>query len=194
MPNREYGSNSLQKQTPKTEVLEATDLEVIDVPDEDRGKNWVTMKKFLFFKVVKMEKEQEGLFSMTLMPKTYRKNFRYPRHWPQEMDFRQSNVPPIQSLIKMEVHWHYSKEGHMNLFRKNEADAYFLTTKIDHRACNVEQQLKFFQYSHPLLNYNKYKGIKKAITQCWWLFFILQASLFVKSLLSIVTSVCCFLL
>ncbi|WP_339664673.1 energy transducer TonB [Maribacter arcticus] len=61
---------------PETEVLEATDLEVIDVPDEVEV-NWVTIEEVPVFPGCEDEKDKRACFN-DMMQKHIRKNFRYP--------------------------------------------------------------------------------------------------------------------
>ena len=61
---------------PETEVLEATDLEVIDVPDEVEV-NWVTIEEVPVFQGCEDEKDKRACFN-DMMQKHIRKNFRYP--------------------------------------------------------------------------------------------------------------------
>ena len=61
---------------PETEVLEASDLEVIDVPDEVEV-NWVTIEEVPVFPGCEDEKDKRACFN-DMMQKHIRKNFRYP--------------------------------------------------------------------------------------------------------------------
>lgn len=61
---------------PETEVLEASDLEVIDVPDEVEV-NWVTIEEVPIFPGCEDEKDKRACFN-DMMQKHIRKNFRYP--------------------------------------------------------------------------------------------------------------------
>jgi protein TonB len=61
---------------PETEVLEASDLEVIDVPDEVEV-NWVTIEEVPIFPGCEDKKDKRVCFN-DMMQKHIRKNFRYP--------------------------------------------------------------------------------------------------------------------
>ena len=59
-----------------TEVLEASDLEVIDGPDEVEV-NWITIEEVPVFPGCEDEKDKKACFN-NMMQKHIRKNFRYP--------------------------------------------------------------------------------------------------------------------
>ena len=61
---------------PETEVLEASDLEVIDGPDEVEV-NWITIEEVPVFPGCEDEKDKRACFN-DMMQKHIRKNFRYP--------------------------------------------------------------------------------------------------------------------
>ncbi len=61
---------------PDTEILEASDLKVIDIPDEVEV-NWVTIEEVPVFPGCEDEKDKRACFN-DMMQKHIRKNFRYP--------------------------------------------------------------------------------------------------------------------
>jgi protein TonB len=61
---------------PETEVLEASDIEVIDLPDEVEV-NWVTIEEVPIFPGCEDKKDKRVCFN-DMMQKHIRKNFRYP--------------------------------------------------------------------------------------------------------------------